>query len=300
MHPAPAVLRPLARRIADHRQADLTARDQVLIDRLEPVTRRRLQVWFPTEVRGIENVPAAGSILVVANHSCLFWMPDAWIIADEVAQRRGLDRPTFGLAYDLLFAIPIVGPVLRRIGGLPAGIDAAAEVLRAGAAVIVFPGGDHDACRPWTDRDRIAFGDHRGFVRLALRTGVPVAPVVAHGPHHGVMVLARGEPLARWLGLAGVRVNVLPFVLGPLGPAPIVTVPLPAKLTVSVLPPLDWSRHGPAAADDEEVVEACYREITARMQEEMDRLAAEHPHPVMEGTTQLIRRVAGSALHVLA
>ena len=299
-HTAPAVLRPLARWIDAHHGTDPTARDPALIARLDSIAPRLLQTWFPAEVQGLDNLPPSGPVLVVAMHSCVFWMPDAWIVSDAVARRRGLDAPTFGLAYDLLFAIPGVGSVLRRIGGLPAGVDAAAEVLRDGAAVIVFPGGDHDACRPWGDRDRVDFGDHRGFIRLALRLGVPVVPVVAHGAHHALVVLARGEPLAGRLGLAGLRVNVLPVVLSPLGLAPIIGVPLPAKVTVSVLPPLDWSSYGPGAADDMQVVETCFREATTRMQEAMDRLAAEHPHPVTEAAVQLVPRAVRSALHVLA
>ena len=289
--PAPAVLRPLARRIAAHRVPDLTARDPEFIRWMETIPQRILQTYFPAEVCGIDNLPATGPVLVVANHSCVFWMPDAWIVSDAVARRRGVDTPTFGLAYDLLFAIPAVGPTLRRIGGLPAGVDAASAALRDGAAVIVFPGGDHDACRPWSDRDRVDFGDHRGFIRLVLRTGVPVTPVVAHGAHHGVVVLARGEPVARRLGLAGVRVNVLPLVLGPLGATPIVAVPLPAKVTVSVLPTLDWSHHGSASADDEVVVEACFRDVADRMQDEMSRLAVQHPHPVTEAAVHLVGSV---------
>ena len=276
------------------------SRDPAFIRRMQTTPRHLLEAWFPPEVHGIDNLPATGPVLVVANHSCLFWMPDAWIVGDAVARRRGVDAPTYGLAYDLLFAMPVIGPALRRVGGIPANPETAAEALRTGAAVIVFPGGDHDACRPWTDRDRVDFGDHRGFVRLALRCGVPVTPVVAHGAHHAAVVLARGEPLAHRLGLGALRVKVLPLVLGPLGAAPVFTLPLPTKVTVSVLPTLDWSRLGPEGADDDRVVEACFTEITTRMQEAMSRLAVEHPHPVAEGTAQLVRTLACSALHVLA
>ena len=46
---------------------------------------------------------------------------------------------------------------------------------------------------------------------------MPVVPVVAHGAHHGMFVVARGEPVARRLGLPGVRVKVFPVLFGPLG-----------------------------------------------------------------------------------
>jgi 1-acyl-sn-glycerol-3-phosphate acyltransferase len=231
-------------------------------------------------------------VLVVGNHSAVYLYPDAWAIGDAVLERRGLTAPTYVLAFDLLFAIPGVGSVLRRAGGLPADEAAAHTALAEGAAVIVFPGGDHDACRPWTDRDRIDFGTHRGFVRLALRHGVPVVPAVGYGAHHSVVVAARGEPFARALGFSGVRVNVFPVLVGPpLGLTPLLTVPLPSQVTVEFLPALDWTSYGPEGADDPQVVEACYDEIVSNMQSAMDRLHAEHPHPVLDGTVELGRQV---------
>lgn len=294
MGSASPALRPLAHRIAGEHRVSGSRWDPDFIRRFRAVTDRVLDGWFPAEVRDIENIPATGPVLVVANHSCVVWMPDAWWVGRAIADRRGPDSPTYVLAYDLLFAVPGVGRTLRRIGGLPAGVEAAMTALADGAAVIVFPGGDHDACRPWTDRNRVDFGDHRGFVRLALRAGVPVAPVVAHGAHQAMAVLVRGEPLARLLGLPDVRINVLPVVLGPpLGITPLATVPLPSHVTVAALRCLDWSTYGAQAADDPDVVQARYDEIVGLMQTAMDLLAAEHPHPVVEAAVELTRRLAG-------
>jgi 1-acyl-sn-glycerol-3-phosphate acyltransferase len=199
------VLEPLARRIAhEHASAELR------IDRrLVPYYLRAIHLLtsvFSPDVRAVDNVPDSGPALVVGNHSCMFWMPDAAVILDAVTTRRGAGSPTYALAYDLLFTVPGFGRLIRLLGLVPADEEPATRALHEGAVVVVFPGGDHDACRPWSERDTIAFGGHKGFIRLALRTGVPVVPVVAHGAHHGMLVLARGEPVARRLGLAGVRV----------------------------------------------------------------------------------------------
>ena len=58
-------------------------------------------------------------------------------------------------------------------------------------------------------------------------------------------------------------------------------VPLPAKITVQVCEPLDWSRFGPEGADDREVLEQCYEEITSLMQTTLDALAIENPRPLL-------------------
>ena len=108
-------------------------------------------------------------------------------------ERRGIDAPAYVLGYDLLFALPGVGPFLRRLGAIPASTSQAEAALARGACVLVYPGGDREACRPWTQRNEVDFDGRTGFVRLALQCGVPVIPVAAHGGHHAVVVLARGN-----------------------------------------------------------------------------------------------------------
>ena len=100
------------------------------------------------------------------------------------------------------------------------------------------------------------------------------------------MVLARGERLAKWLGLDRLfRIKVMPLVLGPpfgVVPGGIPTWPLPAKITVELLEPIDWStRYGPEAAEDDAVVRKCYDELTGAMQAALDRLASERRFPIV-------------------
>jgi 1-acyl-sn-glycerol-3-phosphate acyltransferase len=191
----------------------------------------------------------------------------------------------------------MVGSVLRRLGGVPASGSEAERALAEGAAVLVYPGGDMEACRPWNERNRVVFSGHTGFIRLALRTGVPVVPVVSYGAHHAVVILSRGERLARALGLNKLRIKVFPIVLGPFGVSSILTppLPMPAAVTVEFMTPIDWSSMGSAAADDDTVVEACYEQITSAMQSTLDRLHAERPYPVLRGWSHLLRGDAWSS-----
>ena len=278
-----APLEWLEHRAAAARQPSDSGRDPEFIRRTMPAIETVLR-YFAPEVRHAERLPERGPVLVIGNHSGLFYMPDMWATAAALVHRRGVDAPAYGLGYDLLFALPGVGPFLRRLGALPASGPAAEEALAAGAALLVYPGGDWEACRPWTERNRVDLHHHMGFVRLALRSGVPVVPVVSHGAHHSVIVLARGERIARALGLGRVRVKVMPVLVGvPFGVAPVVLppVPLPTKVTVSFLDPLDWSGAGPGAAEDPDQVRARYDEITAVLQAGLDELRTERPHPLL-------------------
>jgi 1-acyl-sn-glycerol-3-phosphate acyltransferase len=289
------VLSPLVELLNHRIQHELTVpsfcRDNELIHRMVGTVERYASFFLP-EVRCVENLPQTGPVLLVGNHSGLFYMPDVFITGLAVVGRRGLDQPAYGLAYDLLFAIPGVERVLRGLGGLPAGHEQAEAALAQGALVIVYPGGDYEACRPWSQRDQVDFGGHRGFVKLALRARVPVVPVVAHGAHHTVVIVSRGEGLAHVLGLDRLRIKVFPILFGPpFGITSVLTppLPLPAAITVEFLPALDWEDIGPEKAEDDEVVEKCYREITGLMQAALDRLRAEHPHPLLRGVTHLLR-----------
>ena len=121
-------IEPLSHRLDHERGEPLFQRDPAYIGRrLSAVTR--YVNFFSPEVRGLDNLPAEGPVLVVGNHSCLFYMPDVWVVALEIIRRRGLEQPAYALGYDLLFGVPLVGSFLRRIGAIPAGGPQAESAL---------------------------------------------------------------------------------------------------------------------------------------------------------------------------
>ena len=94
-----------------------------------------------------------------------------------------------------------------------------------GRDVIVWPGGEKDAMRSWRRRDVAELGGRKGFVRQAIRSGVPILPVATVGGHDTVFVLSEGQWLAnaldRFTGLKKtLRGANLPIVAG---------LPVPAR-----------------------------------------------------------------------
>jgi 1-acyl-sn-glycerol-3-phosphate acyltransferase len=276
-------------RVVQGVQRDPFQRDPRAVRELLPY----LKAWclyFGAELRGWEHVPPEGPFLVVGNHSGGVATNDAAPFVARWVEERGPDAPLYGLAYDLLFAYPVVGRALPKLGMLPASPENAREALARNAAVIVFPGGDHEVFRPWTRRNRIDFAGRRGFVELALESGVPVLPMTIHGAHQSTFVLTRGRRLARRMGLERLQVKVFPLIWNiPFGvtPAYLPSVPLPAKITVELGKPIDWSHYGPAKARDPGVLQRCYDEITGTMQRTMDALDREHPYPVLTRLNEL-------------
>ena len=99
------------------------------------------------------------------------------------------------LAHNLVLSFPGLS-YLRKYGTVAASHENARKALEAGAAVLVYPGGDYDVHRPSWQRNRIDFGGRKGFIRLALDQDVPIVPVVAVGGQETALFLSRGESLA--------------------------------------------------------------------------------------------------------
>ena len=275
--------------IEEQMDADPFQRDPRLVAAVLPLLRA-VNAYFGSEVRGWRNLPERGPFLVVGNHSGGAMTMDPMPFMQRWIETRGADAPLYGLAYNLLFAYPFVGRLLPRLGILPASQENARHALARKAPVMVFPGGDYEVFRPWSERNRIRFGGRKGFVELALSLGIPVVPMTIHGAHESTVVLTRGHHLAVEAGFERLKVKTFPFIWNiPFGPTPgfIPSLPLPSKVTVEIGAPLDWSRHSGPEASDPEVVQACYDEITKLMQETLDRLAAQRPFPILSRLNEL-------------
>jgi 1-acyl-sn-glycerol-3-phosphate acyltransferase len=245
--------------------------------------------YFSAEVRGMDRVPQS-PVLLIGNHSGGIITPDTSAVYATWYRTRGFDDPLMGLAFDGIYGVPGWRELMRKIGQMPASMDNAKAALVDGNSVLLYPGGSYEVFRPWKDRNRIMFKGRKGFIRLALEAGVPIVPVVGHGGHETTIVLTRGERFVKLLSLDKVRMDGAPLLFQlPWGisSAGLPGVPLPAKITMQVCEPLDWSRFGPEDADDPAVLEQCYEEITSIMQTTLDALAIENPRPLL---SRFVRR----------
>jgi 1-acyl-sn-glycerol-3-phosphate acyltransferase len=276
-----ALTRGIGRRIGGILAADLDDRDPDYIREKLPLVWLLTTVWFRGEVRNMGNVPDSGPVLLVGNHSGGNVTPDTLLFSLAFSTYFGVERPFYQLAHNLVLASPI-GPVLRRFGTVPASHENAKQALASGAALLVYPGGDWEVHRPVWKRNRIDFAGRKGFIRLALDAGVPVVPVVAIGGQETALFLSHGGRLARFLRVdRRLRLKVIPISLAlPWGLNVgdlLGHVPLPAKITVEVLPPIDLAQEFGPDPDVDEI----YDHVTRMMQDALDALAAERRHPVL-------------------
>ena len=151
--------------------------DPAFVTRLLPVLDIVL-TYFDPEVHGFDRIPVDRPVLIVGNHSGGTYMPDFWAFLRAWIRERGPAEPLYSLGFDFTFSLPVVGSMVRRMGSVPASPANAGRLLERGNSLIVYPGGDVDDYRPWTERHRVDLHGRTGFVRLALRHQVPVVPMV--------------------------------------------------------------------------------------------------------------------------
>lgn len=257
---------------------DAAARDLGTLERtLARVHGLFERLWAP-RVEGAHHLAAKGPALVVGNHSGgVLAMFEPLMLAHALAPHVGLAALPRLLLHEIMWRTPLA-PAIARLGAVRASRSNADAVLARGEKVLVYPGGDREAFRSFFDRDRVCFGDRRGYVALAIAHGVPLVPVVTAGMHSGFVCLDDGHAIASRFPLArALRVGVLPLTLGfPFGLMPLVPlpyVPLASGVRIRVLAPISFSRSGAEAASDEAYVEACHARVVHAMQQALDALS---------------------------
>lgn len=256
---------------------DPTARDPELVRALLDVTRFFARYYFRLDVRGVANVPARGPVLLVGNHNGALLPTDGFFTALAIWDRFGPDRPVYALAHDFLFYDSTLRRYALRLGMLRAGHESARRAFRHDGMVLVYPGSDLDTFRTWRERDRVILGGRKGFLRLALSERVPIVPVVSAGTHEQLIVLTRGDRLARLLQMhRWARTFVCPIVFAmPWGITSgfVPYLPLPAQTTLSFGPPMRWPELSREDAKNPAALDRCYVEVESKMQSMLDELS---------------------------
>ncbi|MEA2481758.1 MAG: hypothetical protein QOJ07_3680 [Thermoleophilaceae bacterium] len=261
--------------------ADLDERDPDYIRENLPGSWLLASFYFRADVRGLHNIPAEGPVLLVGNHSGGNMTPDTIVFTLAFTTYFGVERRFHQLAHNLVLAMPALA-FLRKYGTVAAGQENARKALKAGAAVLVYPGGDYEVFRPTWDSAKVDFGGRKGFIKLAVEEGVPIVPIVSVGGQETALFLSRGERLAKLLRLDKMfRLKALPISLAlPWGlniGDMLGHLPLPAKISVRALPPIDVREEFGEDPD----YDAAYAHIMGVMQAQLDVLQSERRFPVL-------------------
>jgi 1-acyl-sn-glycerol-3-phosphate acyltransferase len=262
---------------------DLSRRDDELVELAHDLFRAVGRHYFRLEVEGVQHVPASGPVMLVGNHNGAILPLDVLFTMLAVRDHLGPDRTVHPLSHDGIFYHPTVRRYAEGLGVLPASPAAGEAVLDAGRVMLVYPGSDLDAGRPFADRGRVELGGRKGFLRVALHKRVPIIPVVSVGTHEQLIILSRGESIARALRMPSLmRTKTFPIALAlPWGltSALLPYIPLPAQTTVAFGAPITFDDISEADADaaarqgDGATLTRCYERVVSAMQRMLDELS---------------------------
>jgi 1-acyl-sn-glycerol-3-phosphate acyltransferase len=264
----------LRRRLTGDYEVDLFGFDEELTEQaLLPMVRPLYRYWFRVEVRGIENVPAEGAALVVANHSGTIPLDSLMTqvaVHDEHPARRHLRM----LGADLVFRLPVVADLARKSGTTLACNEDTERLLGSGQLVGVWPEGFKGIGKPFAERYKLQRFGRGGFVSAAVRSKTPIIPCSIVGAEEIYPLIGNLEPLARLLGVPYLPITPTFPWLGLFG-----LVPLPSKWIIQFGSPIRTDTLGDGAADDPMLVFDLTDRVRETIQHTLYTLLTERGNP---------------------
>ena len=193
------------------------------------------------------------------------------MIMQAIRHEHPRPRPLYMLAEHWFKGYPGVGLLTNKIGVVPAHPANAQRLLgEESRLALVFPEGQKGTRKLYWQRYRLRRFGRGGFVRTAMRAGVPIVPIAVVGAEDAMPIFAHVPLLQRLTGLIYFPVNhAFPHFGLAAG-----LMYLPAKFKIRFLEPIDLTRYGPEDAEDLPLVQGIAEDVRARIQSEVDSLVS--------------------------
>ncbi|HEV2140157.1 MAG TPA: lysophospholipid acyltransferase family protein [Candidatus Dormibacteraeota bacterium] len=206
--------------------------------------------YWRVEATGVENLPATGRALLVANHAgVLPW--DGTMIKTAAFVEHPRPRHIRALVASQFMGMPALSWFLRRTGQAVGHPDDTRRLLERDELVLVFPEGTRGTGKSFKDRYRLRRFGRGGFVATAIRAQAPIIPISVIGSEEIYPMIADLRPVARLFGLPYFPITPFWPLLGPLG-----VIPLPSKWRIQFHAPIEVAHLAPQAAEDQHLVMA--------------------------------------------
>ncbi len=156
--------------------------------------------YFKVQCSGIENVPASGRCLIVANHSGQVFPIDAMMTSTAVALREQHPRAVRAMVERFFPTTPYLGDFVFRMGMTLGDPVNCSRLLQHEEAIIVFPEGERGFIKNPDQKYQLQRMGN-GFIRMAVENDTPIIPVGIVGCEELTLNFGREETLARKFGL---------------------------------------------------------------------------------------------------
>lgn len=155
--------------------------------------------YFRVQAVGLENIPASGRCLIIANHSGQLPIDGMLLGFAVVTNPHGARAPRV-MVERFFPSVPFLGNMLNGVGAVVGDPINARKMLEREEAIMVFPEGVRGAGKPWSQRYQLQrFGN--GFMHLAIKHRTPIVPVGIVGCEESVPTPGHSKTLARLFGL---------------------------------------------------------------------------------------------------
>jgi 1-acyl-sn-glycerol-3-phosphate acyltransferase len=226
---------------------------------------RALRAWHRYEVMGLDTLLRPGAKLIVAYHGRPLAL-DQCMLTVTLYERLGY------LPHGIIHGSFGQNRLLRRwidgLGFVTGDGPGIVEAVARGEHILVQPGGTREGCRSFRHRYQVDWGERLGYLRLAIRHGLPIVPVAGDGVDDAYVGLNDGYALGRRLRVpAGLPVWV---GIGATGVWPL-SLPFPVKMTQWVGEPIERHLHGRIDPSDRAALVELHQEVRGAVQALMDR-----------------------------
>jgi 1-acyl-sn-glycerol-3-phosphate acyltransferase len=216
------------------------------------VARWLYRHYFRAQAFGVENLPPAGRMILVSNHSGQLPF-DGLVIASACFLEPPQPRMVRAMVEFFVPTVPFASYLFSRWGQITGTPENCRRLLSSEEAVLVFPEGARGISKPFSKRYQLAeFG--KGFMRLALETGSPIVPIAVIGAEEQAPAV-NVKPLARLM-----KIPAFPIVPYPPFIAP---VPLPVKYRLYFGEPMHFTGD---PDDDDEVLDDKVKQVRNTIQ----------------------------------
>jgi 1-acyl-sn-glycerol-3-phosphate acyltransferase len=258
----------LKRRVAGEYETDEWGYDQEVVDTLRPFFEFLYKTYWRVETSGVENIPAEGRALLVANHSGQLPF-DGTMLGIAVLTEHPEARYVRTLYASWFATLPVLSSLFVKVGQALANEDNGIRLLEQEQLVAVFPEGVKGVGKLYKERYQLARFGRGGFVRMAIKTGAPMIPVSIVGAEETYISLYKSEAIARLIGFPFFPITITWPWLGPLG-----FIPNPTKWYIDIGEPIPTDHYGARAADNMLLVSQLTDQMRSTIQNMLyDRLA---------------------------
>ena len=235
----------IRRRLAgDYAVDDFGYDEQLSREVLLPLVKPLYDKYFRVRTFGVDRVPSEGPALLVSNHSGSIPL-DAVMMQYAVATEHPNKRLVRNVGADLVWRLPLIGPLARKGGNVVACDEDALELIKRGELVGVFPEGYKGTGKGWRERYKLQRFGRGGFIELALRTRTPIVPVAIVGAEEAFPMIANAKMIAKTFGFPYFPITPTFPLLGPAG-----LLPLPSRWAIEFGEPIPMDDYPEDAADD--------------------------------------------------